>query len=405
MDRQVLIRPHGELFHVIFHNYMGPHEGRQIGEWLDLEEIDSPAEDIGVGPLKRGQFYLWQAMGRHPDLHALIGGGRLEKVAQGVDHFHIRVLKGNRFLPEVPHEHPAAAASDSSYIEYLENEHKPVWCRGPRAILQAVFMGAVPTAILLLILVILLRHFGDHRQEVGLDEVFRRANLPEVQQSAIMRIWNPDHSLELQARINAVRYIDNEMIVLADGHVLEFSGLGAARPMLEAARSVGVTPRVELEIRNHRVIVSGIFVGDRVFGAGTELTHLVRLPQSSEAPDRTRQAGRGEWYQPDRLPLGDTSAMRELIGKRICVRGVLSEQDGILEVRCIEGEVFSLQSVRESKSMDQFLKFFADGNTELIVDLVLRDVFRTGKQEQTGIIGSADLYSVSAQNYHIVASR
>ena len=405
MDRQVVIRPHGELFHVVFHNYMGPHEGRQIGEWLDLEEIESPEEDIGVGPLKRGQFYLWHAMDRHPDLHALIGGGRLEKMAQAVDHFHVRVLKGNRFLPEVVPEHAAAEASDTSYIEYLEEEHKPIWCKGPRAILQAIFMGAVPTVVLVLIFVILFRHFGDHRQEVGLDEVFRRVSLADVQQSTFARIWNPDHSHELSTRINAVRYIEAEMVVLADGSVLEFAGLREARPVLEAARAVGVTPRIELDIRNHRAMITGIHVGDRVFGAGVELTRVMKLPRTADVPDRTRSAGNAEWYQPDRLPLGDTGAMRALVDKRICVRGVLHDRNGSLELHCMDGEVFFVQPVRASRSMDQFFKFFADGDTELKVDLVLTEVFRTGKQEQSGAIGNADLYSISAQNYHIVVAR
>jgi hypothetical protein len=405
MDRQVVIRPHGELFHVVFHNYMGPHEGRQIGEWLDLEEIGSPEEDIGVGPLKRGQFYLWHAMDRHPDLHALIGGGRLEKMAQAVDHFHVRVLKGNRFLPEVPPEHPEAEATDTSYIEYLEEEHKPLWCKGPRAILQAVFMGAVPTVILVLAFMILFRHFGDHREEVGLDEVFRRASLATVQQSTLARIWDPDHSHELRTRINAVRYIEGEMVVLADGNVLEFAGMGEARPVLEAARTAGVTPRIELEIEDHRAVISGILIGDRVFGKGVELTRVMRLPRTADVPDRTRSAGNAEWYQPDRLPLGDTGAMRALVDKRICLRGILHDRDGVLELHCMDGEVFYVQPVQASSSMDQFFEFFADGDTELKVDLVLTEVFRTGKQEQSGVIGSAELYSISAQNYHIVAAR
>ena len=408
MDRQVVIRPHGDLFHVVFHNYMGPHEGRQIGEWLDLEEIESPEEDIGVGPLERGQFYLWHAMDRHPDLHALIGGGRLEKMAQAVDHFHVRVLKGNRFLPEVPPEHPPTADSDPSYIEYLEAEHKPVWCKGPRAILQAVIMGAVPTVILVLALVIVFRHYGDHREEVGLDEVFRRASLATVQQSGIARIWNPDHSRELRTRISAVRYIEGEMLVLADGNVLEFAGIGEVRPVLETARAVGAAPRIDVDIEDHRVMVSGIRVGEQTFGEGVELSRVMKLPRTADMPDRTRNAGDAgiaEWYQPDRLPLGDTGAMRALVDRRICLRGVLHNRDGVLELHCMNGEVFYVRPVGASASMDQFFEFFADGDTELKVDLVLTEVFRTGEQVRSGAIGSADLYSVSAQNYHMVAAR
>ena len=97
--------------------------------------------------------------------------------------------------------------------------------------------------------------------------------------------------------------------------------------------------------------------------------------------------------------------MRALVDKRICLRGVLHDRDGVLELHCMDGEVFYVQPVQASSSMDQFFEFFANGDTELNVDLVLTEVFRTGKQEQSGVIGSAELYSISAQNYHIVAAR
>jgi hypothetical protein len=163
--------------------------------------------------------------------------------------------------------------------------------------------------------------------------------------------------------------------------------------------------RVELDIVNHRVMISGVLVGERVFGEGVELTRVMRLPRTADVPDRTRSAGNAEWYQPDRLPLGDTGAMRALVDKRICLRGVLHDRDGVLELHCMDGEVFYVQPVQASSSMDQFFEFFADGDTELKIDLVLTEVFRTGKQEQSGVIGSAELYSISAQNYHFVAAR
>lgn len=404
MDRQLVIRPHGESFHVAFHNYMGPFEGHQIGEWLGLEEVESPEEDVGPGPLKEGQYYLWHAMDRHPDLHALVSAAQLGDVAKAIDHFHVRVLKGKRFLPEMK-----AAATDAppppSYVEFIEAEHRPFWARGPRAFLQAVALGVLPTVIVLLGLLVLSRHFADHRQEVGLDEVFRRASLAPVEQSAFARFWNPDHSGELRTQITAVRYINRETIVLADGQVLGFEGLRDVRPLLERARSTGAVPRIDVDVVDGRAIIRGIDVAGSVSGAGAELVRITRLPQSAEAPDRTRRQGTGEWYVPERLPLGDTQAMRSLVDQRLCLTGAIRAMGEGFEFRCTGGEVFDLQPVRETPALRNFLEFFVDSGVELRCDVVLTEVYRTTEQDASGVIGQLDLYSASAQNYHVVASR
>jgi hypothetical protein len=406
MDRQLVIRPHGDNFHVAFHNYMGPYEGHQIGETLGLEEVEAPEEDLGAEPLQLGQYYLWHAMDRHPDLHALVAPEQLGDVARAIDEFHVRVLKGKRFLPEREERGAKVMAEPPpSYIEHIEEEHKPVWCKGPRAMIQAVVTGAIPTAVILVTVLLLFRHFGDHRQEVGLDEVFRRANAPAAQQTALQNFWSPDHSGELSTRLTAVAYIEGDMVVLQDGHVLQFAGLRQARPVFEKARIAGVAPRLDIDLVGRRAIVRGIHIAHETLGAGTELKRLARLPRTAEVPQRTQRAGASGWYMPSRLPLGDTPEMRALVGQRLCLRGTLHQKGGGLELHCGGGEIFDVELARKGSSIQKFLDFFADGETDLRLDVVVSEVYRTRKQEETGVVGKIKLHSASAQNYHIVASR
>ncbi|RKZ17577.1 hypothetical protein DRQ53_03050 [bacterium] len=384
---------------------MGPFEGHQIGEWLGLEEVEAPEHDPGPEQLEEGQYYLWHAMDRHPDLHALVNAAQLGAVAKAIDHFHVRVLKGNRFLPEAPADTEAPAPPPPSYIEMIEADHKPFWCRGPRAIVQAVVLGMVPTVIILVGSLIIARHVGDHRQVVGPDEVFRRASLAAVEQSALENFWNPDHSSELRTHIGSVCYIDGATVVLIDGQVLEFVGMRDVRPLFERARAAGSAPRMDIDIVDGRAMISGISVGGERTVAQAELVRNARLPSSSEAPARTRRVGTDRWYVPDRLPLGDTQAMRSLVGQKLCLSGTLQEVEGSLQIRCVNGELFYVDPVRDTPAMREFLAFFLSSGSELRMDVVLTEVFRTGQQEATGVIGRADLYSASAQNYHIVASR
>jgi hypothetical protein len=385
---------------------MGPYEGHQIGESLGLEEVEAPEEDLGPEPLNAGQYYLWHAMDRHPDLHALVSLEQLGDVARAIDEFHVRVLKGKRFLPEREERGAKVMAEPlPSYIEHIEEEHKPVWFKGPRAMVQAIVTGAVPTAIILVTLLLLFRHFGDHRQEVGLDEVFRRANATPVQQTALQHFWSPDHTHQMSTRLTSVSYIEGDMVVLQDGHVLQFAGLREARPVFEKARTVGVAPRLDVDLSGRRVIVQGIHVAGEVMGQGTEIKRLARLPRTAQMPQRTQRAGANGWYMPSRLPLGDTPEMRALVGQRLCLRGTLHQAGSGLELHCGGGEVFHVELARQGGSIQKFLDFFADGETELRLDVVIDEVYRTRKQEQLGAVGKIRLHSASAQNYHIVSSR
>jgi hypothetical protein len=271
--------------------------------------------------------------------------------------------------------------------------------------IQAVVTGAIPTAVILVTILLLFRHFGDHRQEVGLDEVFRRANAPAAQQTAFQNFWSPDHFGELSTRLTAVAYIEGDMVVLQDGHVLQFAGLREARPVFEKARIAGVAPRLDIDLVGRRAIVRGIHIAHETMGVGTELKRLARLPRTAEVPQRTQRAGASGWYMPSRLPLGDTPEMRALVGQRLCLRGTLHQKGAGLELHCGGGEIFDVELARKGSSIQKFLDFFADGDTDLRLDVVVSEVYRTRKQEESGVVGKIELHSASAQNYHIVASR
>jgi hypothetical protein len=316
------------------------------------------------------------------------------------------VLKGKRFLPEREARGAKVMAEPPpSYIEHIEEEHKPLWCKGPRAIVQAVVTGAIPTAIILVTVLLLFRHFGDHRQEVGLDEVFRRANATAVQQTALHHFWSPDHSHQMSTRLTSVAYIEGNMVVLQDGHVLQFAGLREARPVFEKARMAGMAPRVDVDLAGRRAIIRGIHVAGEVMAQGTEIKRLARLPRTAQLPQRTARAGANGWYMPSSLPLGDTPEMRALVGQRLCLRGTLHQGGPGLELHCRGGEVFHVELANQGGSIQKFLDFFADGETDLRLDVVVDEVYRTRQQEQTGAVGKIKLHSASAQNYHIVASR
>lgn len=97
--------------------------------------------------------------------------------------------------------------------------------------------------------------------------------------------------------------------------------------------------------------------------------------------------------------------MRALVGQRLCLRGTLHQGGPGLELHCRGGEVFHVELANQGGSIQKFLDFFADGETDLRLDVVVDEVYRTRQQEQTGAVGKIKLHSASAQNYHIVASR
>ena len=95
MHRELTIERRGELYHLRFHNYMGPWEGHQIEKLLDLEEVPAPPDGTSYEEvLDANQAYLWHAMDFDPDLHALVTEDRLPRVAQIVRDRQVEVLEG-----------------------------------------------------------------------------------------------------------------------------------------------------------------------------------------------------------------------------------------------------------------------------------------------------------------------
>jgi hypothetical protein len=402
MERQLVIRLEDSNFRVVFHNYMGPFEGRQIGEWLQLEEVEPPASEDGYGPLRIGQFYMWHAMQRHPDLHALVRGDQLEKVATAVDHFHVRVVEGAPFLPEVsPNQRETPQEQEpANYIAYIEKGHRSVWSKGPKAIFLAFLLRAIPAFIAIFATIVVMRHVGDHRRDVGLEAVFAKASAPTIEQSTIARFWNPDHSNELRTTITSVRCMVDERIVLADGSVVKLAGLGEVRPMLEAARDNNAVPKLEVDIVDQRAVIRRALVGAQQFGRTLELVKLQKLPPSADPPTRTRNPRDSEWLELPGLPLENRADLRALLGKRISLVGKLQPNGDSYRFRTSEAKL-DLRPVRVWRDLENFLSEFADGRVELKVDLILQELSESGSE----FVGSGEFHSISAQNYHIVARR
>lgn len=395
MDRQLIIRPHADNFHVLFHNYMGPFEGRQIGKWLNLREIEDPPEDFDVESLQVGEYFMYHPMDRHPDLHALIPGDRLKDVAGAVDHFHVHVVEGDGILPELPPQQ-REEHSEFNYVEAIELAHQSVWSKGPMAVVQAFVIRAIPAVIVLTALLIGSRHWGDNRQDVGLAEVFARASRPVVQQGAFDRLWSPDHSHSLRTTISAVRCIEGEKLILEDGTVLRFLGMGEVRPMLEEAAMAGSLPRIEVDIIDNTARIAGIRAGKVIYGRGATLQQLARLGPTDAKPNRGNVPSKESWWQLDQIPDDASDALQ---GRRVSFVGTLERVDGAIELRAV-GKRFRLRPVREFSRLDDFFDAVADGKAELTVDVVLDDFSPGG-----GVFAAGELYSISAQNYHIVARR
>lgn len=402
MERQLIVRPEGDNFRVVFHNYMGPFEGRQIGKWLHLEEADPPDTEDGYGPIQLGQYYMWHAMQKNPDLHALVPGNQLKDVATAVDHFHVRVVEGEPFLPELSEEERETPPEppETSYIELIEKEHQSVWTKGPKAIFFAFLWRAIPAAIIVLAVVVASRHFGDHRQEVGLDAIFAKAGAPVRTQSAMASFWNPDHSHELRSTITTVRCMTGERLILADGKVLRFAGMRDVAPMLEAARDNYAVPRMDIDIVDRKAMVQQIAVGEQIFGREVELIRLTKLPPTADAPIRSHRPLENQWLEVTNLVVESQEELRALVGQRISLLGTLKpDDDGYLFESA--GGSLALLPVSENRGLGDFLTEFADGAVELRVDLVIDELLPA----KSGHLGSGKFYSVSAQNYHIVARR
>ena len=106
---------------MVFRDFLGHYDGDAIGRRLGLDEVPSPEHGPPLNGLARGQFYLWQPMSRHPELHALMTRDGLQEVAKIVRDYHFDVTRGAELLPKVagpaPLAHHGSAMKALTYSE------------------------------------------------------------------------------------------------------------------------------------------------------------------------------------------------------------------------------------------------------------------------------------------------
>lgn len=396
MDRQLVIRHRGPHFHVVFHDYMGEYEGHIIGKKLGLEEIPCPPDEVGPAALQPGQYYMWHAYDRHPDLHALMPADQLGRLSEAVEEFHVRVVEGAEALPELPEDRKPHYNTES-YIERIEHEHMSAFERGPRAVIGAFVFRAIPALVVLLAVLVGSRHMSDSREPVSLGVLQERLAQPLVQQSSVARFWNPDRSNYLSTKVQSVRYYDGDRFMLSNGQLLELRGGEGIEPVLDAAQEIGTVPWIDVDREDGRARVAQVRVGDREFCRGCELVFLEKFKPSAEKPGRRFGEPKGNEFQvlPGLPP--DPSA---LLGRRLALQQlrVTADGEGGWFFASDGDQAVRLVLARRSPVAEELLAFAEANGEEVVADMVLDTAGGPG-----GVVASGELYSLSMQGYHVVA--
>lgn len=413
MHKQLEVTKEDDLYRVVCRDFMGRYEGESIGGRLGLTQVTAPEPGEGTNGLKPGQYYMWQVMSRHPELHALIAADKLEELARLARDFHMRVTGGAELLPEVAPPPPKLTPHHrESAIEVIEERHQSVFQRGPKAIFNAFLMRAVPGIIALGLLFILTRHIGDHHQIVPLSTIFARAERPVAEQSFFASIVDPDHSDQVRFEIRGVKFLDGNRMIFHDGHFVAVSGVNDLRPLFDAARRQAVAPVLDARIEGNTVRIEHLRVGDEIFAAGGTLEKLARFGPSEEAPHRSIHPNPNVFQQLKELPaFDDKEAVEDLVGRRIAVVGPVVAENGKRVLRHDSGAGIVLRPVR-AQPVVELLDAFTGSGTEFQVDMVLEEVYpwssRTDPSRARGttkILGEAEVYSLSAQSFTQVARR
>lgn len=405
MDRQLAIHHLEDSYYVVFHNYMGPWEGHLIAKWIHCEEIDAPAEP-GPDALEVGQCFLWNPMDRHPDLHAKVPKRELLQLARAVEHFHVSVREGADALPEIPEE-LREVHNDASYIEYIDKQHEPVWQRGPRAVVNAFLIRAIPAVVVVFAMMVISRHMTEPYQDVELQAMFAMADRPAVEQSWIGGILDPDRSDRFRHRFHAVRFMEGNRILLADGTYFAFEGLKDVRPMLHAAQDNFTAPTIYARAEGGHLRVDEVRVSSESFARNTTLRMLAKFPPTNDEPARGAESS-NFMFAKVRLPgLDDEAAVRDLADRRISVEGTLTvADDGGYILR--SGTAGIRLAPSRHPGVAKALAEFSTTGDAVRVDLVLEPYPLRGaapNRRGTGLLGSGQVYSMSVSNFHIVAQR
>jgi hypothetical protein len=415
MQRELTIEVHGELYHLRFHNYMGPWEGHQIEKALDLEEVEPPPDgesyESVLGP---NQAYLWHEMDFDSDLHALVTADRLERVAQIVRDRDVEVLEGADLLPEPPEGHlhvETSAATGGSYVDYIEGRHRSVWERGPKAVAGAFLLRAIPVVIVVLLIVVIGRHTGEKYETVQLGQMFARAQSPAVQQGWWDALIDPDHSEMVRHEIRRVRYAAGPYMILADGHFLCFEGADEVMPWLNEMQFRSAPLIVDAVAGDGELRVARVRCGTEVLATDLVLERVARLAPSDEQPVRGPLAREAGFRKLDQLDLTAEAGVDTLEGRSIALDGRIVREDGrhVLRTEGGTGVVLRMSSV--DHELEEFVDAVTGRPCPVTLDLVVREVFpwtRRGEgptRRDDQLLGVATIRSASAQNHHVVGRR
>ncbi len=409
MSKNLQIIPEQERFHLICRDFMGRYEGHLIGERLQLLEIQAPPDVPNGNGLLPGEYYLRGMMDHHPVLHALVTADRLQGVAELVRDFHLHVVGGAELLPDVPHVAPLA--HHESAMQALEDHHRSVFSRGPRAVITAVTLWLVAIVVALGTVTIAARHLGDQHRMQGLSTIFARAEKPPPAQNWFQYLIQPDHRLDVRWEIRGVKFLEGNRMILQSGDLVEVEGVDDLRPLFEEARRQAMAPHVDAQIENGKVMIQRIWVADGTFVEGGELVRTARFGTSSNQPPRSVHRGDNVFWRQRKLPHDAIEQLKVLQGERIAIVGQIVEENGERILRHEDGAGIVLQPVRDP-ALDQLLAVFAGDTTKLEVDLILASVFPWSNQRDpahsrktTKLIGEGTVRSASAQNFHLIAHR
>lgn len=415
MHRELTVERRGDLFHLRFHDYLGPWEGHRIEEFLDLEEVAlDPGDDEGAG-LGPNQCRLLHAMDFGPELVALVTEDRLSRVAQIVRDRRVEVLAGDDLLPEPPPEHVVfdkeAEAVEDGYVARIEERHRPPWARGPRAFAGALLLRVVPLALVVFVGVVIARHTGDRHESVGLAEMFTRAGETRAEQGLWSAWTNPDHSHLVRHEIRHVLYADGPHMILGDGHFLTFEGARDVMPWLDTVRMASKPLVVDAEAREGKVHVTEVRCGSQVLATNLELLRVARLNATHAEPARGGADAAGVFRLVADLEAGPDADVAALDGAAVSLEGRIVDEDDRLVLRTAAGAGVILDVSAAGPLVGRFVDTVAGRGCRVRVDVKMREVFpwRDGEdgvlRAEHGLLGTADVYSASAQNHHVVGRR
>lgn len=418
MDRQLTIRREGERYHLIFHNFQGPFEGRQIADFLELQEVDPPSEEDHEKAPGLNQFFLWDAMGFHPDLHSQVDEDKLPHVAELVKRMHLHVMEGEEYLPEAAAPNAGLKGSQTdlpehhSITEELEKLHESVWHKGPKEIAKAFVIRLVPLAIIIFLGMIVMRHIGDPYTEMSMKDAWHVAKTPVPEQGAFDMLWNPDKSHMVRVKLSSANYAGGNRVICADGDVLRFEGVHDIRGVLKQASGYSGLPEIDAEAQQGRLQIRKMTAGNTILLSQGTIVRDEILPRTAPKPSRAAVGSENGFWDYDAFDLDDKWSLEEAANRRVSLEGIVVKQDTVRVLRFGNGAGVKLNLDKEGTPSDKLLALFEGDPGTIQVDGILTTVYPlendqdpARSRQASKLVGELTVYSVSAQNYHAVDRR